>query len=335
LRVLLVGSYLGYNLEGFVASALEELGCKIKFVGYYEHVRGMATPTRILITRSKRVRQLIEPITLRKFNNAVRRIAIEFEPDLLLAIKGEALLPKTVDWFSHSLGAITALWFPDDPRYFRSLSSVVAPYYDNVFTASQRFVRAYRDEGVAHVEHLPFACEPSVHRHVTLTNSERSTFASDVCFVGTFSLRRSKIVHSLERAGFRVRVWGSFWRYFKRSPNVGGPLWGPDLAKAFSAATFVLNVHDDADLRFKPNMRVFEAAGCGSLLLTDKAFGLEHFFTPGKEILCYNDETDLLELAKEYSKRSSEGEEIAAQGNLRAYREHTYNHRLTTLLKSI
>jgi spore maturation protein CgeB len=44
----------------------------------------------------------------------------------------------------------------------------------------------------------------------------------------------------------------------------------------------------------KANMRVYEALGCGSFLLTDHANGIEDLFQVGKEIIIYNND-DLLE----------------------------------------
>lgn len=335
LRVLLLGSHLNYNLEHYVKMALERMGCEVNFVGYREFLGRLATPLRVIISRSKMARQFIEPLALRKFNGMAKRVGCEFEPELVLAIKGEAVLPKTVEWFSRKLGAITALWYPDDPRYFDSLSKQIAPSYDFVFTSSERSVSAYQEVGVSRAEHLPFACEPSVHRPVALSRRDLELLACDLCFVGTFSRRRARVVHALERAGLKVKVWGPYWKYFKRGRSVQGPVFGPEMTRIFNGAKVVLNVHDKTDLSFKPNMRIFEATGCRSLVLTDAAFGLENLFKPGEEILCYNDEAELLSLAKHYSLLSADGANIAAKAHQRAYREHTYDKRLKTILETV
>ncbi len=335
MRVLLLGSHLGYNLEHYVKMALERLGCEVRFVGYRKFLGPLATPVRIVISRSKTARRFTGAFALRKFNNVTKHVGFEFEPELVLSIKGESVHSSTIRWLSQRLGTITALWYPDDPRYFDSLSKLIAPHYDFVFTSSKKFVSEYRDAGVDQVECLPFACEPSVHRPVILSQHEMETLACDICFVGTFSKKRGRVVQALEEGGFRVNVWGPYWRFFKRGRNVNGPAFGHDLVKIFNAAKIVLNIHDDNDLDFKPNMRVFEAAGCRSLLLSDRAFGLEEFFTPNEEIVCYYDEADLLKLANCYIQWSTEGAAIAAKGHERAYRDHTYDQRIGTILKVV
>ena len=54
-----------------------------------------------------------------------------------------------------------------------------------------------------------------------------------------------------------------------------------------ASARMVLNINRDsmADVGFSPPTRVFEAAGAGACLITDKWRGIEKFFDPGREIL--------------------------------------------------
>jgi spore maturation protein CgeB len=294
-----------------------------------------ATPVRIMISRSRTARTLLEPLALRKFNLMAKLQSSKYEPQLVLAVKGEAVLPSTINWFSRELGATTALWYPDDPRYFDDLSKFIAPVYDFVFTASARSVSKYQEIGVTHVEHLPFACEPTVHKPITLTGQDLDRFSCDVCFVGTFSRKRLRLVRALERAGFNFHVWGQYWRLYGNRENVHGPAFGPDLTRIFNGARIVLNIHDESDVGFKPNMRTFEAAGCRSLLLSDRVFGLERSFRIGQEVACYLDEPDLVERTRHYLESSTERTAMANRAHNRAYQEHTYEQRLRTLLNVI
>ncbi len=54
-----------------------------------------------------------------------------------------------------------------------------------------------------------------------------------------------------------------------------------------ASARMALNINRDsmADVGFSPPTRVFEAAGAGACLITDKWRGIEKFFEPGREIL--------------------------------------------------
>jgi len=65
---------------------------------------------------------------------------VKFNPDLALSIKGDAVKHETVKWMKRELGTKTALWYPDDPRFFNSLVRYIAPSYEYVFTASEKAI---------------------------------------------------------------------------------------------------------------------------------------------------------------------------------------------------
>lgn len=333
LRVLLAGSHLGYNLEHYVKVALEKLGHSVTFFGYRDMARALASPVRMMITRSKTIRSLAEPIFLNKVNERLREEALKAEPNLVLSIKGETVLPSTVEWCREELRAKTVLWFPDDPRFFNSLVKYIAPHYDYVFTASEKAVEMYKGIGVTDIYHLPFACEPSVHRNVRLTEEEMRRYKCDVCFVGSYVPRRARILGKLRE--FDLKVYGPYWGAFAGGIKANTGLWGPEMVKAFNAAEIVLNIHVKSDLAYKPNMRVYEATGSRAFLLTDKPYGLERLFSLGEEVTCYNDERELIALVEYYLDYSEERVKISAKGQERAYREHTYEERIRKILELV
>lgn len=335
MRVLLLGSHKNYNLEHYASLGLKTLGCEVAFLGYREFLGSLSTMKRMIITRSNFSRRLASKYGVGKFNNATKLLASQFRPDLVLVIKGEALLPDTLHWFSEKLKTKTALWYPDDPRYFDSLSKIVSPYYSFIFTPAMRFVDEYRKVGAKHAEFLPFACEPSIHRRIPLSQGDIEKFGCDISFVGTFSWTRAKAIAALEAKGFRIKVWGAYWRYFKPRRNISGPVSGRVLTKIFNASKIVLNVHQGSDLKLKANMRVFEAAGCGSLLLTDNAPIVERHFIPGREVVCFANEGEMVELASTFLESRNDGNEVSSRANDRAYKDHTYTQRIGEILQTV
>jgi|YelNatPaOPRAMG01_1025707.scaffolds.fasta_scaffold01671_24 spore maturation protein CgeB len=332
MRVLLLGSHMNYNLEHYVYMNLVKLGHEVKFYGYKEKLSRLANPIRMAATRSKPIRDLANLFWLSKINDEIKRVAEAFHPDLVLSIKGEAVKPKTIEWIKDELGAKTALWYPDDPRFFNSLVRYIAPSYDHVFTASEKAIGMYKKIGCDKVHFLPFACEPTVHKKSS-SSDERSTLNNlDVVFVGTYTQRRSKLIKALERARIKVEVYGPYWKYFKRGSNVHGSVYGPEMVKVFNSAKIVLNIHVEDDLPYKVNMRVFEATGCGTLLLTDEPYGLEKHFNIGSEIVVYNSESELIRATKHYLNNNEEREDIGSRAQSRAYKEHTYEERVKSLL---
>ena len=335
MRVLLLGSHMNYNLEHYVYMNLVKLGHEVKFYGYKEKLGRLANPIRMVLTRSKPVRDLANLFWLNKINDEIKRIAEAFHPDLVLSIKGEVVKPKTIEWIKDELGAKTALWYPDDPRFFNSLVRYIAPHYDHIFTASEKAIGMYKEIGCEKVHFLPFACEPTVHKKSDLHDEKGISNNLDVIFVGTYTQRRSKLIKTLERAGVNVEVYGPYWRLFKRGNNVHDGVYGPEMVSIFNTAKIVLNVHVDDDLPYKVNMRTFEATGCRSFLLTDYVYGMEKLFRIGEELVIYTDENELVKLAKHYLKAEYGREAIGKRSQERAYKEHTYEHRIIELLNKI
>ncbi|MEM3907052.1 MAG: glycosyltransferase [Nitrososphaerota archaeon] len=326
---------MNYNLEHYVYMNLKRLGCEVEFYGYGERIGKLTNIVRMVTTRSKSIRRISNLIWFNEINEEIKKLATKLRPDLILSIKGESIKPETVEWMKDELSAKTALWYPDDPRFFNSLVKHIAPAYDYVFTASERMIPAYKEFGCKNVHFLPFACEPVIHKKVKLNEEERRKYESDVIFVGTYTRRRAQFINALENAGIMVKVYGPYWKYFKHGNNVDNGIYGPEMVKAFNAAKIVLNVHIEDDVPYKVNMRAFEATGSGSFLLTDKTYGIEKMFDLNEEVVAYEGEEELVELAKYSIDSEDEREEIAYKAQEKAYRKHAYESRVNRILESI
>jgi SAM-dependent methyltransferase len=75
-------------------------------------------------------------------------------------------------------------------------------------------------------------------------------------------------------------------------------------------------------------MRLFEATGCGALLITDYRPNLGQLFEIGREIVAYSSIDECITLVKYYLEHPDEAAEIAARGQERTLRDHTYTKRM-------
>ena len=78
-------------------------------------------------------------------------------------------------------------------------------------------------------------------------------------------------------------------------------------------------------------MRLYEATGVGSLLLTDEGSNLAELFEPGREVVTYAGVDELVEKARHYLAHEDERRAIAAAGQARTLRDHTYELRMREL----
>jgi len=96
-----------------------------------------------------------------------------------------------------------------------------------------------------------------------------------------------------------------------------------------------LNRHIDVAGRFANNMRLFEATGVGTLLLTDQKDNLHQLFEVGKEVIAYSTPQECAELIAYYLDHEDERRAIARAGQARTLRDHTYQLRMKELAQIV
>jgi spore maturation protein CgeB len=111
-----------------------------------------------------------------------------------------------------------------------------------------------------------------------------------------------------------------------------GLAWGKEMYQTLSDAKIVFNRHIDVADDYANNMRLYEATGVGTLLITDHKRNMTSMFTPGLEVLTYRHAEECVELVEYYLEHTEEREAIALAGQERTLKEHTYLHRMQELL---
>jgi hypothetical protein len=114
-------------------------------------------------------------------------------------------------------------------------------------------------------------------------------------------------------------------------PRHHGEAWGLDMYRVLGRARIAVNRHGDIAEGHANNMRLFEATGMGALLMTEAARNLPGLFTPGEEVVTYDDADDLVAKVRHYLAHEDERARIAAAGQRRTLAEHTYPRRLAEL----
>jgi spore maturation protein CgeB len=80
---------------------------------------------------------------------------------------------------------------------------------------------------------------------------------------------------------------------------------------------------------YSPSVRLFEAASCGTPIISDLWDGLERFFEPGSEILVARTQADLLGYLQEMP--DAERLELGRRARARVLEAHTAAHRAVEL----
>ena len=107
---------------------------------------------------------------------------------------------------------------------------------------------------------------------------------------------------------------------------------GLDMYRALASSYITLNRHINVAENNANNMRLYEATGVGSMLITDKKDNLNDLFEIDKEVVVYSSKEEAAELIHYYLEHPKEAEKIAKAGQARTLREHTYAQRMQELV---
>ena len=80
------------------------------------------------------------------------------------------------------------------------------------------------------------------------------------------------------------------------------------------------------------NMRLFEATGVGTFLLTDFKDNLHLLFAPDRDVATWRSIEDCLQAIERYLRDDSARTKIAHAGQAKTMAQHTYRHRTAEIL---
>jgi spore maturation protein CgeB len=167
--------------------------------------------------------------------------------------------------------------------------------------------------GARQVAPLYGSVDPDAHRKVAPNVAMRS----DLSYLGTYAVDRQQALHDLfieparRRPHRKFLIGGSQYPpNFPWEQNIYY-VWHmppPSHPEFYCSSSLTLNVTRGpmAEMGYCPSGRLFEAAACGTPLLSDYWEGLETFFEPGREILIArttDDTVDALDLSQEGLRR--------------------------------
>ena len=204
------------------------------------------------------------------------------------------------------------------------------PEYDFIFTygGGAPVVDHYQRLGAANCHPIYNALDPETHHPVP----PDPALACDLLFVGhRLPDRERRVQEFFFRAAelapdLRFALGGEGWGGKRLPANVRwiGHVGTRDHNRVNCSARMVLNINRDsmAGVGFSPPTRVFEAAGSGACLITDRWTGIEQFFAPEKEILVAGSAEEIVSCLRNISAARAKG--IGENMRARALRDHTY-----------
>jgi spore maturation protein CgeB len=137
-------------------------------------------------------------------------------------------------------------------------------------------------------------------------------------------------------AGPELHLYGDpGWERLLPSARWRGPVeYGRAAAAVYAGSEITLNA-TSFQMPTAVNQRVFDVPAAGGFLLTDARDDLAELFEPGREAIAFRDSDELADLVRHYRAHPEERRAITTRARSRVLAEHSYEHRLSTLLAHV
>jgi spore maturation protein CgeB len=344
-----------YRIRSMIAKAFYELGCKVKISNWPDFSGTVLDRSKLLLynklnalTKSLDQSEIITDLfeeAIRDYNKELLQEVVAIQPDVLLALRGDILLPKTIEKIRNKSDVILVLWCYDSALRFSNVLKG-GKCYHLFYTYEPTDIQGLRKYGI-HATYLPMAYDPD-----TYFKLEDETYIRDISFVGALSdyPERKKILELIisRHKNLKLEIWGTAWTWYnpflqyeykikrralgKHIHNYNIP--PEEVNKVYNATKICLNMHHRQS-KEGVNPRTFEILGAGAFQLIDHKKELEKLFDIGREIVCYKNEADLLDKIEYYLENEDERNKIARRGHEIVTNKHTYKHRAETILSDV
>lgn len=207
--------------------------------------------------------------------------------------------------------------------------------YDLVLSSLPNLVSYFRGLGLPS-EIFPFAFERKVLDLCPETQRD-----IQVSFVGSLSSQHHSRIRLLESLCEKldIEIYGNGIDTLAASSPIRKrykkTVWGIGMYRILSRSRMTINHHIDIAGPFANNMRLFEATGTGTLLVTDQKENLQQFFDTKKEIAAYANPQECAEVILHYLDHEKERADVAAAGQTRTLKDHTYAGRMEELMEIV
>lgn len=205
--------------------------------------------------------------------------------------------------------------------------------YDLILTSFPHFVNQLKKIGV-NSEYFKIGFDERILNKIGQENQ-----SIDFSFVGSITRHHNKANSLIEYLvnNSDLKVYGNGLNNLKRNSvirkNHNGEKWGLDFYRTIARSKISLNRHINTSENYANNMRLYEATGMGSLLLTDMKDNLNELFTIDKEIVTYTCMEEAAEKVKYFLSNPYKAQKISQAGQKKTLEEHSYKKRMHELKK--
>lgn len=246
-----------------------------------------------------------------------------FKPDVLFSIffdKNHDPNKEAFTRIKNNTTCKTMNWFCDSHWRYDNFDSLWAPYLDFCITTAETAVTKYKTDGFSKkVIKSQWFASP-LYRKITGIKKD-----IEVSFVGQPHGDRREVIGRLQSHGIKVNTFGTGW---------DTRLGFEEMIEMFNRSKINLNLNNASDSRYMQiKGRNFEVPACGGFLLTGAPENLNEYYSPGVEVVTYNNYEELEQNIRYYLSNEEERNSIANAGYQKTLKYHTFQNRFDDIFK--
>ncbi|ABC21737.1 CgeB family protein [Rhodospirillum rubrum] len=208
--------------------------------------------------------------------------------------------------------------------------------FDAIISSLPHQVQLFRDQGIR-AEMIGLAFDERLLPHLAQGGPQH-----EVAFVGSVSPSHSGRAHFLRDVAREIPLdfWGEMqWPEGIETAGLriraNPAVYGLPMYQILHDSQIVLNFHLDAAGDYANNLRLFEVTGVGALLMTDDKKNIGDYFEPDRDCVVFKDAEDCVKKLIALKENPDKRRAIAAAGQERTLKDHSYRNRVGPLLDLI
>ena len=339
MKIAIIGKYFTDSFANHIDETLQDMGHttvkidpEIKFLQSEFLSQQIRSFTKTLYQQVFYKIPFIRNKNSKKIYNYYRTNKIDFT-----IVVHDFLTKQEIDEIKKISSSPIVLWFPDAISNFQKSMFFVAGY-DYLFFVDKYIVEKLNEEFHLNTHYLPQCFNPKKHEKVALTDeTDLNKYSCEITNAGNLYPSRAALYKHLTKYNFKM--WGAPPAVWLSVPELdkiimNKTVFNIEKSKAFNGAKVVLNNLHPAVIN-GVNKRTFEICGVGGFQITSYRNAVVELFEIGKEIVTYSNLEELIQKLDYYLAHDDEREQIREAGYQRALKEHTYEHRLNSMLSTV
>jgi spore maturation protein CgeB len=207
--------------------------------------------------------------------------------------------------------------------------------YDIVLSCVQDLVDYFVAQGmVSYLIHNAF--DQRILQRIKLNAKKKYpvSFVGTILFKDEMHIARKEYLEVLSEK-YDIKIFSALANQkterSKKLRNINPPVFGLKMYQTLADSLITFNKHIDLSKKGAGNMRLYEATGVGTCLLTDWKENLKKSFEPDREVATYKSIPECLDKIDWLLKNPEECQKIALAGQKRTLKDHTFLKRAETL----